>query len=313
MMDMTLLRIVTDDYDQHQRSRIRAGEQIRAIAQDRDQQEAGRYLSDLGYLPVMKGDKEVSSAADILLAAVLRGDTDNPHPYLAQAYRASSTAEKLAFSQMDGLLNAHPAWPWMSSIRGVGPTFGAKLLSRLDLSRANNASSFWSYCGLGTVPGQRWWCGSCGWVGIFDATYEVTGKHKGCKHLAIQVQGPEDGIRAAQPRAKKGEKRSYDAFAKKTMYLLAMSWLKSGDRSFYGSIYRDKVAFYEVERPGWEKGRRHYSALRAAEKLFLSHLYEAWCRAIGQEPVEAYAIKMLGHDGLITPQQVLDWEMAKAA
>ncbi len=176
-----------------------------------------------------------------------------------------------------------------------------------------------------TVPGQRWQCGDCGYVGIYPATYNVTGVHAGCPHKATLTDvHPESGIplvpseglhppemsniRAAQPKPPRGEKATYDAYAKKVMYLAATSWLKSGPKSFYQRVYRDKVAYYERERPGWSKGRRHYSALRVAEKLFLSHLYEAWSKAIGREPVECYASKHLNHDGISTPEEVLEWE-----
>lgn len=303
-----LLRIVADDFDQAQRVRVAKGEQIRAIAQGRDQQQGGAYLAGLGFAPVTRDGKEVTTAADLLLKAILRGATTEPHPYLAMAYLAAYRSERNSYGVMDEALADHPAWPWMKTIRGVGPTLGAKLLSRLDLDRADNPSSFWCYAGLGTVPGQRWLCPTCGYVGIHPSTHEITGKHKGCKTLAAKVAGPEDGVRAAQPRGEKGQKRSYDAYVKKTMFLLASSWLKAGPKSFYNQVYRRKVAFYERERPGWEKGRRHAGALRAAEKLFLSHLYTAWCDATGKVAKPSYVESHLGHDDIVSPQEVLAWE-----
>lgn len=346
MTEVLNLRILADDYEQAQRRRVARGEQIRAIVQGHDQQEGGVYLSGLGFLPVVRPPKtpddepvEVKSAADLLLEAIKRGDTDEPSSYLARTYRQDWERERLAFSEMGGVLESHPAWEWMRQIRGVGPTLGAKLLSRLDLDLANNSSSFMAYCGLGTVPGQRWECGECGWVGIFPKTHKVTGKHKGktkeegktCKTLAVcthvnpegvhrndmsdEDQSPFEGIlfadiRAAQPRAEKGQKRSYDAFAKKTMYLLAVSFLKAGPRSYYGKVYREKRAFYETQRPGWDDARSHFAALRTAEKVFLSNLYEAWCKAEGRTPVDPYVKTELGHE-VVTAEEVLEWEAAK--
>jgi hypothetical protein len=306
-----LLRIIADDYSQAQNVRVGKGEQIRAIVQGRDQQDPG-YLAGLGFAPVMRGEREVTTAADLLLKAILKGTTDEPHHYLAGAYRAAWSSERAAFSVMEEALADHPAWPWMSQVRGVGPTLGAKLLSRLDLDRADNPSSFWCYCGLATVPGQQWSCSACGYVGIFPATHTITGKHKGCRQLAALSAGPDSGVRAAQPRAEKGQKRGYDAFAKKTMYLLASSWLKAGQASFYNDLYRRKVSFYERERVGWEKGRRHYSALRAAEKVFLSHLYEAWCLAVGRVPKLSYAEGVRGHE-VVRASEVLEWEQRMKA
>lgn len=302
----SLLRVISDDYEQAQRVRVGKGEQIRAIIQGRDQQDPG-YLAALGFTPIVRDDKEVATAADLLLKAVLKGTTDEPHHYLAGAYRAAWSSERAAFNVMEEALADHPAWPWMSQVRGVGPTLGAKLLSRLDIDRADNPSSFWCYCGLATVPGQRWSCVACGYVGIFPATHNITGKHKGCRQLAILSDGPESGVRAAQPRAEKGQKRGYDAFAKKTMYLLASSWLKAGQASFYNHIYRTKVSYYERERVGWEKGRRHASALRAAEKVFLSNLYESWCLAVGRVPKPPFVESSLGHV-VVSAAEVLEWE-----
>jgi ribosomal protein S27AE len=300
MNEIEMMRIIADDYDQAQRVRVGKGEQIRAIVQGREQQDAS-YLADLGF-----------EEADDLLAAILTTGSAEPNDYLAGAYRRSFEMERAAFSKMGEVLELHPVWPWMGAIRGVGPTLGAKLLSRLDIEKAANASSFWCYCGLATVPGQRWECGKCGYVGIHPATHDVTGKHKGCKELAVRTPDPDGSIRAAQPRSERGQKRSYDAFAKKTLYILATSWLKAGPKSFYNRVYREKVAFYERERPGWEKGRRHFSALRVAEKLFLSHLYQAWCEAVGKEPGECYSAVHLEHDGISTPGEVLEWEKAMA-
>lgn len=304
-----LLRIIADDYDQAQRSRIAKGEQIRAIAQGRDQQSAGVYLSSLGFLPVVRGDKTVKTAADVLLESILKNKTDEPHIYLASSYRNSYTMERNSFDHMSEALEKHVAWvEWLQHVRGIGPTFGAKLLSRLDLDQANNGSSFWCYCGLSTVPGQRWQCSTCGYVGIHPATHNVTGKHKGCKSLATLTHTSSDGIRAAQPRSERGVKRTYDAFAKKTLFLIASGFLKSGKKSFYNKIYREKRAYYERERQGWEKGRIHLSALRTVQKLFLSHLYEAWCIAEGRKPVPSYAAAVLHHEGIVSAADVLQWE-----
>ena len=52
----------------------------------------------------------------------------------------------------------------------------------------------------------------------------------------------------------------------------------------------------EVERPGWADGRKHLTALRAAEKLFLSHLWQVWRTALGLPVGEPYAHGELGHE-----------------
>lgn len=309
----SILRIIADDYDQAQRSRIVKGEQIRAIVQGRDETSGGTYLAGLGFKTVAPEDKPIITAADQLLKAILRDPkVTEPHPYLTNDYRLCHEKERAAYDEMSEALEGHPAWAWLRQIRGVGPTLGAKLLARLDLDRANNSSSFWAYCGLSTIPGQQWTCKTCGYTSIHSATYEVTGKHKGCKDLAVKTAGPEDGVRAAKPAMERGQEKDYDAFAKKTLYLLAMSWLKAGAKSFYNDVYRKKLAYYDRERPGWQKGRKHYGALRCAEKMFLSHLYESWCRATGREPVFPYPHEKMGHEDYVSPERVLEWERRAA-
>lgn len=317
----SLLRVVSDDYDQAQRVRVAKGEQIRAILQGKDNPSSDPALRpydlvSLGYSDKIdpKG-KVIKSKEDYLLESILRDPSFTiPNPYLCSAYRRAWEAERHAYNQMSSLLSTHPAWPWMSRIRGVGPTLGAKLLSRLDLSLAHTPSSFWLYCGLSTVPGQRYECAKCGWVGVFPATFQVTGKHSGCKGFAARTTDPDDiSPRAAQPKSEKGQPRPYDSFAKKTIYLIIMSCLKSGSRSFYATHYRQKVAYYDRERIGWEKGRKHYSAIRVAGKLFLSHLHEAWSRAEGKQGVMPYSITHLGHDkgSWIGCDDVLEFERKK--
>lgn len=319
----SLLRVVSDDYDQAQRVRVAKGEQIRAILQGKDSpssssdspNSAPYDLVSLGYSDKIDSNgKVVKSKEDYLLESILRDiNFIIPNPYLCSAYRRAYEAERHAYNQMSSLLSTHPAWPWMSRIRGIGPTLGAKLLSRLDLSLAHTPSSFWLYCGLSTVPGQKYECAKCGWVGVFPATFQVTGKHKGCKEIAKPAQFINESVRAAQPKLEKGQPRPYDSFAKKTIYLIVMSCLKSGSRSFYATHYRQKVAYYDRERIGWEKGRKHYSAIRVAGKLFLSHLHEAWSRAEGKEGMLPYSITHLGHDkgSWIGCDDVLEFERKK--
>lgn len=297
MKNAEMLRIVADDYDQAQRVRVAKGEQIRSIVRGVD-------------LTLIAPDYE---DADQLLEAIKRGDVDQPHPYLAWSYRRSWEQERRAFEEMMGLVTEHPAWPWLDAVKGIGPTLACKLLARLDIDKASSASSFSSYCGLGTVPGKMYRCAECGRTDVYPEAFNVTGKHKGCKELSVMVKGPEDGIRAAQPRTERGEKRSYDAYAKKTMYLIAGQFIKLPGKSWYEGEYRRKRNYYERERAGWEKGRKHYAGLRHIEKLFLSHLYEVWCDAVGIEPKRPYAEAELGHDGIVGPWDVIEWEREVAS
>ena len=43
-------------------------------------------------------------------------------------------------AQMQALIARHPAWAWLRAVRGVGSVLAARLLARLDISRAPVAS-----------------------------------------------------------------------------------------------------------------------------------------------------------------------------
>lgn len=47
----------------------------------------------------------------------------------------------------------HPLWPWLKSVRGMGPVLGGRLLARVDLDRFPAPENLWSYCGL---DGPNW-------------------------------------------------------------------------------------------------------------------------------------------------------------
>lgn len=47
----------------------------------------------------------------------------------------------------------HPMWPWFKAVKGIGPIFAAGLATRIDIVKAEHASSVWKYAGL--APGQK--------------------------------------------------------------------------------------------------------------------------------------------------------------
>lgn len=282
------LRWYADAYEQAQHVRIAVGEQIRAVLQGAD--------STWG----VEGDPDVD--ADAVLAEILGHDTTGPVEILGRTYQRHHAEEREMYREMQAALKQHPAWPWLERVRGIGPTLACKLLARLDATKADHASSFFAYCGLATVPGERYRCETCGLVNGWPVGYKVTGKHqalhtkKACKGALVRVAGPDDGVRVAQPKSARGVPASYDAYAKKIMYLVGTSFLKAGPKSPYEQCYRASRATLEVERPGWPDGRKHLTALRKTEKLFLSHLWEVWREAIGLPTSEPYAMRVLGHD-----------------
>ncbi len=304
------LRWVADAYEQAQGSRIRVGEQIRAVLQGRDEtwHVGEEWLED---------DIE----AEVVLKDILRAETMGPVPLLGRTYLRFGTEEKELQKEMEATLTLHPVFPWLNRVRGMGKTLSCKILARLDPTMADTPSAFAMYCGLATVPGEKWRCASCGKERIWPVGTNVTGNHqtlegKKCKDLMVMVAGPDNGIRAAMPTGYKSsyidketgeekERRAYDAYAKKIMWQIATSFVKCGGP--YEQFFRKERAKLDRERPGWAKAGKHFTALRKTEKLFLSHLWLVWREALGLPITEPYAHGQLGH----TSTPISPWDMVE--
>lgn len=289
------LRWIADAYEQAQRVRIQAGERLRAILQGRDASpDPGRITC---------GD------AGGVLEAIRRGECDGPSAFLADVYRLNAAAEEAAQAAMAGVLARHPTWPWLSEVRGVGHTLACRLLARLDPVRASRPSAFWAYCGLSTVPGQEYACSTCGRVVSQPVSYTVNGTHQRlggrsrCTGTLRKRRGPDAGVRVAQPRPSKGERALYDREAKRTCYLVCVSFLRCGGP--YAEWYRQTKADLEATRKGWAPGRVHLTALRKTEKLFLAHLWIVWREGLGLPVTEP-------NEGNGTVRWPGPWEMTRS-
>jgi hypothetical protein len=291
------LRWIADAYEQAQRVRLETGERLRAILQGRDHREGESLKTD--------------DAAGVL-AQIRSGDVDGPVPILGRTYRRHAEAERDLRRAMLTALADHPAWPWLSRVKGIGPTLAARLLARLDVGKAPSPSSFWSYCGLATVPGIEYRCGSCGLRSSFPTRYRVRGPHNDprtghrCAGQLEAIRGPDDGVRVAQPRPAAGERACYDQLAKKICYLVGVSFLRSG--SAYERYYRRERAKLQRERPGWSDGRIHFASLRKMEKLFLAHLWAVWREGVGLTATTPYAHAVLRHDDYLPPEAMMEPE-----
>jgi len=281
-----MLRFLADGYEQAQRKRIGCGEQIRAVLQGRDETWG-------------EGTEEIAGVEE-MLGAIASGEESGPVPILGRMYHRAWSEEQELRKEMERALKEHVCWPWLSQVKGIGPTLACKLLARLDPRKATTASAFWAYAGLATVPGERYACAACGMTRDWPVGYNVTGKHQAlgstasCTGALVKVAGPEDGVRAAQPKPARGQKSTYDAYVKKQMYLVGTGFLKV-PRGKYEQVYRAERAKLDRERVGWADGRKHLTALRKTEKLFLSHLWQVWREALGLPVGQPYAITVLGH------------------
>ena len=269
------LRLLYTLFEDAQRTRVAHGERLRAILQ-------GRSASSV---------TETTIDPDALLKAIRHGESAGAPRILERAYARAFEDEESAAAALRGVIEQHPVWPWLDDIKGIGHLLAARLLSRLDITRARTPSAFWAYCGLATIPGVAYRCERCGLEVAYPAGYQLKGTHnvksgaRECTGVLLPV-GDETSTRVAPRGSALGGRESYDAHARNSCYLIGVSMLRCGGdyRSFYDAE-REKLA---VSRPGWTLKRCHLAALRKMEKTFLRDLWLAWRRAANLPVVAAY-------------------------
>jgi hypothetical protein len=285
------LRMLVTAFEQMQTLRVSTGEQLRAVLQGRTTRQIVARTED---------------GSDKVLAALRRGALADPIPPLGAIYHRLFLEEKSLLVAINAAVEKHPVWSWLQLVRGVGPSLGGRLLARLDPARAPTVSSFWAYCGLATVPGEAYVCPVCGLRQSFPAGYSVSGNHialggrRTCSGALVAVAAH---VRVAVPRPLRGQALTYDPAAKKICYLIGVSFLRT--RSPYELVYRDARATLERERPGWADGRKHLTAMRKTEKLFLSHLWTVWRTETGLPTVAPYVGTLMPRVTLRDPWEFL--------
>ncbi len=271
------LRSIAAAFESAQAQRLRTGEQIRALVQARGEP---RWQPSRG-----------ANDVDALLAQIRAGAALAVVAPLGETYRRQWIDERDLLRLMSDQLARHPAWAWLGRVRGVGPSLAARLLARLDIERAPTPSSFWSYCGLATVAADVYRCDQCGFELSLPTGRQVRSAHRrpaggqACTGaLVLAGEGPR---RVAQPRPGRGENAAYDREAKKLCYLIGISFVRQGDS--YKRYYQEQRARLDASKHDWIPRRRHLTALRMTEKLFLAHLWLVWREQLGLPITAPYA------------------------
>ena len=273
------LRWIAAAFESAQAQRLRTGDQIRA------QTRVGNRESGIGN---RKGE---TAHLEALLARIRSGSASGPVPALGDSYRREWNEERDLLRLLTERIARHPAWPWLERVRGIGPSLSARLLARLEIERAPTPSSFWSYCGLATVAAQLYRCPQCGYELLLAvgrqlrSSHRVPGSGQPCEGTLLP--NGEGARRVAQPRPSRGENAPYDREAKKLCYLIGISFIRQGDT--YKRYYDEQHARLDVAKPDWIPRRRHLTALRMTEKLFLAHLWLVWREQLGLPITAPYA------------------------
>jgi len=235
-------------------------------------------------------------------------------------------------------IKQHPAYPWFSKVRGIGPENIAKCLGPIrikpeqgyrkngtgklelvDLPYATTISAVWSFSGFGLdqdgkamKPTQGevlhynkelrslWWR-----LGSSILKAGLRQKCSKCGQLIGQAGIEEHKCKRARFRTV-----ATSAFAR--------YYLKQKDREIAQCLNRGWKIVPATELPKDKDGKKyepdgmiseghvHNRAMRKMIKLFQACLFLVWREAEGLPPTKPYAIDILGHDSLIDPWSLVD-------
>src|SRR3990167_9998078 len=92
------------------------------------------------------------------LDAIMR-EQDNAGEEVVELYQRWHerflTLEEDADKDIANMVKDMPIVQRMIGIKGIGPMLSAKLVSMIDIERADTVSALWRYCGLSVINGQR--------------------------------------------------------------------------------------------------------------------------------------------------------------
>lgn len=232
--------------------------------------------------------------------------------YLLKALELANKASSLESSHKGSLktfVASEPVWQkFLSHIPGIGEVLAAKLIAKLaDCENYKRISSLWRHAGLHLV------CPYC--------TEKVDGK---VFSLVVNSEGkcPQCGSVGVGPKKKRGQKIDYDNKLRALTWNIAKSLVKQRSPIYY-DIYnkeknhqrqrrfakgelREKYGDpYREEDTILKLGHADSRALRKLAKMFLQH-YWVVSRSLADLPVsEPYVKDKLGHQNIITWQNVL--------
>lgn len=228
------IRWLADSYEATQRLRIAIGNRISAAEREVDQ------------------------------APVTRG--------VAKLYADLRAGERALVQDMEVTLATHPAWPWLSRVKGIGPTLATKMFAHIDIDRAPTVSALWRFAGLGVIDGKR------------ERLVKGERAHFNCRLKTVLYLVAGSFLKSGSPY-----RATYDTAREQ---------------------YRKRNDGLPKEEQ-WTEGHIHMAALRKMSKLFLSHLWEVWRDAVGLPVRPSYVEEYLGHTSIVDPWRMVEPEKAK--
>ncbi len=195
------------------------------------------------------------------------------------------TFEAWLNEQVEDFVKCHPAYPWFSKVKGIGNLNIGKVISLVDIEKADKISRLWRYAGF-----------ACDSDGKAERPKKGEKLHfnKVLKSMCWRLG--KSLIRTKGPY--------YDFYKKQKAEITQR--LKDGGIEVIPSAELPKEDGKHVEKDGYfGLGHVDNMAFRKMVKLFLSHLWLEWRKAEGLPISMPYAHAIKGHSSFIKPEEMI--------
>ncbi len=200
--------------------------------------------------------------------------------------------EEYVDNRVAQLLKEHPAYPWFSTVKGIGGENIGKVVGMIDIEKAPHVSSLWKYCGMhvsenGTAP-----------------------KREAGKKLEYNSRLRSMCWRLGSSLLKAKGKFYLYYIHEKEKYTIRYT---NEGRQIVPAEQLPKEKGKKVESSTFiSEGHIHNMAMRKTIKMFLSMLWVSWRRAEGLPVSEPYPIAHQGHSHIRTPDEWMEKPFKKS-
>lgn len=228
--------------------------------------------------------------------------------------------EKEGVKRLRKCVHNHAIWNyWLKNVGGIGEKFAAQLIHLITGKKhteecQKKRDKYFAKKKPGEKRGRGFTC-DCPVMGIerfhsISALWKYAGLNTECYCRDCRKKLDDDAnsctycgstnIGRQAPRKRRGQKVTWNPRLRSVIHNIEKSFViyREGPYRPYYDEYRE---FYDLKDPHLSKGHRDARARRKTGKLFMSHLYEMWYRALGLVPPKTYAEEHLGHVHHIPP------------
>lgn len=193
------------------------------------------------------------------------------------------------------IVDAHPAQPWFSRVKGVGRENIGKVLGPIDIRKAQTISALWKFCGMHVVDGHSPKAIRGG--GKLEYNKQLRSM---CWRLGVSLM--------------KGGGKFYELYAREKAHLQER-YAREGKKIVKATELPTKLEKgrrIRFEPPDMiSEGHVHQQALRKMIKIFLGCLWLYW-RKVESLPIrDPYPIEKMGHTTIISPDEMVDRPLKK--